>query len=43
MNARLRVYKYCHSNESAIYAKGLLIEKCRLLPFGQLRFVFKEN
>ena len=24
MNARLRMYKYCYSNEGAIYAKGLL-------------------
>ena len=23
MNARLRMYKYCYSNEGAIYAKGL--------------------
>ena len=23
MNARLRMYKYCYSNEDAIYAKGL--------------------
>ena len=24
MNVRLRMYKYCYSNEGAIYAKGLL-------------------
>ena len=23
MNVRLRMYKYCYSNEGAIYAKGL--------------------
>ena len=26
MNARLRMYKYCYSNEGAIYAKGLFNE-----------------
>ena len=25
MNARLRMYKYCYSNEGAIYAKGLFV------------------
>ena len=27
MNARLRMYKYCYSNEGAIYAKGLCSTK----------------
>ena len=27
MNARLRMYKYCYSNEGAIYAKGLCYVK----------------
>ena len=25
MNVRLRMYKYCYSNEGAIYAKGLCV------------------
>ena len=37
MNARLRMYKYCYSNEDAIYAKGLLSE------FSQLVRFFKEQ
>ena len=43
MNARLRMYKYCYSNEGAIYAKGLC--SCSfhiyILISSNLVFVFK--